>query len=160
MSGKNAISLLATIILAFLLLCGCSDGSGSGDSGIPVEDTNPGWFVVSEVDPNHGDSYLVYLENSEDVRTANDLINGRIQPLIIVAEIDAGPDEINRNVLDQNAPYYSWHVSRFISFAGVTPEILDGWTGYVESDVSGWMANTEGEIGFWGYTITARYSSD
>ena len=157
MSGPHASCLLTTLTIALLLICGCN---GDGDSNFPIEDTSPGWFVVSEINPYHEDSYLVYLENPEDIRTANDLINGRIPPLIIVAEIEEGSDGVNRNVLDPDAPYYSWHVSRFVSFAGVTVEILDGSPGFVESDVSRWIDNTRGMIGFWAYTITARYSSD
>ena len=37
-----------------------------------------------------------------------------------------------------------------------TIEILDGWPGFVEQDVNGWIANTNGRVGFWTYTVVAE----
>ena len=34
--------------------------------------------------------------------------------------------------------------------------IYDGWPGFVEQDLPGWLANTEGIIGFWNYTVVAE----
>ena len=43
-----------------------------------------------------------------------------------------------------------------IDFGDFSIEIYDGWPGYVESDVAGWIANTGGVIGFWNYTVTLK----
>jgi hypothetical protein len=150
---------LATLTISLLPVLGCRDKAVDGAIDVPAGDTRPGWFVVSEVIPLHGDSYLMYLTRPEDVLTARDLINGRIEPLIIVAEIEEGSDGINRNTLHPDAPFYSWHVSRVVGFTDATIEILDGTPEGVENDVPGWIDSTGGMIGFWSYTITARYSA-
>jgi hypothetical protein len=50
-------------------------------------------------------------------------------------------------------PLWNWHVVGVDGFFGTTAEILDGWPTFVEDDVSGWIANTQGKIGFWSYTV-------
>jgi len=123
-----------------------------------VADTT--WFVVSEADPDgpHGDSYLLPLEDPADIAHARDLVaNGpSVGAPIAVAAIAAGPDGVNRDVLAPGKPAWSWHVTEFLGFADNTIEILDGWPTFVEGDVEGWIANTNGQIGFWGYTVTAE----
>ena len=73
---------------------------------------------------------------------------------IAVAKIDKGADQINRNYAEPGAPVWSWHVAEFLSFADFTIEILDGWPGFIESDVDAWLANTNSSIGFWSFTVT------
>lgn len=117
-------------------------------------------FVVSEIDPvgGHGDSYVLPLEAAADIAHARELIaNGTAAgSSIVVAHIVAGADGINRDVLAPGEPLWSWHVDRFDGFADITAEILDGWPGFVEQDVAGWIGNTGGYIGFWNYTVTAE----
>lgn len=48
---------------------------------------------------------------------------------------------------------WTWHVIEFVGFAENTIEILDGWPGFIEENVQGWIDNTSGTIGFWGYTV-------
>ena len=120
----------------------------------------PVYFVVSELDPSgpHGDSYILPLEAAADIAHARDLIaNGAAAgATIVVAQIAPGSDGINRDVLAPGEPLWSWHVTAFSGFADYTIEILDGWPSYVEQDVAGWIANTNGTIGFWNYTVTAE----
>jgi hypothetical protein len=123
----------------------------------------PVYFVVSRTNPigGHGDSYLLPVEEAADIAHARDLIlNGpSIGSSIVVAHIAAGSDGINRDVLAPGEPLWSWHVDQFSGFADVTAEILDGSPGLVEQDVSGWINNTNGLIGFWNYTITAELAA-
>lgn len=115
-------------------------------------------FVVSETDSVHRDSYILPLSSPSDIAHARDLINmgPDIGRHIAVASIAAGSDGINRDVLADMAPPWSWHTSGFMGFFDTTAEILDGWPTFVESDVDGWIENTEGVIGFWMYTVTAE----
>lgn len=118
----------------------------------------PVYFVVSEIDPLHGDSYIVPLEAAADIAHARGLIaNGPVAGSpIAVAHIAPGSDGINRNVFAPGEPLWSWQVDAFDGFADTTAEILDGWPSFVEQDVAGWIANTNGYIGFWNYTVTAE----
>ena len=75
---------------------------------------------------------------------------------ILVSDVAAGADGVNRNFLADGAPSWSWRTIGTPSFADFTIEILDGWPTFVESDVEGWIANTNGQIGFWGYTVVAE----
>ena len=116
-------------------------------------------FLVSEFDtPAHGDSYVLPLTDPDDIAHARRLITkgpGSGAPLV-VAKIAKGANGINRSPLAAGAPPWSWHVSEFEGFVDSTIEILDGWPTYVESDIDGWIANTNGYIGFWSYTVTAE----
>jgi hypothetical protein len=128
----------------------------------------PRWFAVAE-NPSlgpcvHCDSYVLPLTDPDDVAHALALIaSGGAGPApIAVAEIAAGADGVNRDVLAPGAPPWSWHVTRLQGFADNTAEIYDGWPGFVESDVAGWIENTRsqpgdpGVVGFWGYTVVAE----
>ena len=58
-----------------------------------------------------------------------------------------------RDYLKDTAPEWSWHLTNFQGFAGFVAEILDGGPTLVESDVEGWINNTDGLIGFCSYTV-------
>jgi hypothetical protein len=117
-------------------------------------------FLVAERPDQaaHHDSFVLPLDDPEAIAHARALITQgpEIGRPIVHARIAAGADGVNRDYLAPGAPEWSWHVTDFLDFADLTVEILDGWPGYVEGDVPGWIANTGGEIGFWGYTVTAE----
>ena len=106
----------------------------------------------------HRDSYVLPLTNPDDVSHARRLISEGpgIGGAIAVAQIAAGTDGVNRDLRAPEAPPWSWHVTEFSGFADFTVEILDGWPGFVEQDVDGWIENTGGAIGFWSYTVVAE----
>src|SRR4051812_1387516 len=137
----------------------------------------PVYFLVSEFpdQKEHGDSFVLPLEDDGDIAHARDLVNrgkaaGQTQ---ITADIVAGGDNINRNILADGKPAWSWHISNFDQFADVGIELTDGWPSFIEQAVPGWINNTgggsvEGEgapdggnatvgrIAFWSYTVTAE----
>lgn len=129
-------------------------------------------FVVAEFPGHaeHGDSYVITID-SEDASRLNharalvDWITSGADPSqtpgapIVVANIAAGPDGINRNYLADGQPEWSWHVTGPVNFADNTIEILDGWPTFVEQDVEGWLANTNSAIGFWNYTVVQELSA-
>jgi hypothetical protein len=116
-------------------------------------------FLVGEsLEQVHGDSYVLALSNAADIAHARNLISmGRDAGApIVVSHISKGANGINRNYLVPGAPTWSWHLTEFMGFADFTVEILDGWPTYIEGDVDGWIANTNGTIGFWQYTVIAE----
>jgi hypothetical protein len=124
-------------------------------------------FVVSELPHEivHGDSYVVTIDESDTTRLAQARLlvawiesganwdnapDGRI----VFTSIAPGADGINRNVLAQGEPLWDWHPVGEVSFVDISAEIYDGWPTFINDDVPGWMANTNGGVGLWGYTIT------
>jgi hypothetical protein len=103
----------------------------------------------------HCDSYVLPLSNPAHIEQAREIIEagGDLDATIAVAAIAAGADGVNRDLLAPGDPAWSWHVTGFDGFADNTIEVLDGWPGFVEEDVEGWIANTNGYVGFWGYTV-------
>lgn len=117
------------------------------------------YFLVAE--PNrifHGDSYVLPLTEPNDIAYARDLIKYGIAVdlPIVVAHIDCNSDCINRDYLAPAKPVWSWHVTQFDYFADATPEIYDGWPGYVDSNCK----DVPKTIGFWSYTVTAELGTD
>jgi hypothetical protein len=153
MKTERVVLFVAAAVLAI--------GSAAQADLITIDTVPVGYtyFVVSDMHPpgtGHGDSYVLPLKDIYAINHARDLIeNGpSIGGAIVVARIAAGTDGINRDVLARGQPLWSWHVTEFLGFADCTAEILDGWPGFVEADVEGWIANTGGSIGFWSYTVT------
>ncbi|MEA2733574.1 MAG: hypothetical protein QOE14_25 [Humisphaera sp.] len=126
----------------------------------------PVYFLVSEFpgQVDHGDSFVLPLEDADDIAHARDLVQHgpSIGGAIVNAEIVAGADNINRDILAPGKPAWSWHISNFGDFADMSIEILDGWPTFIEQDVQGWIDNTGGgsatvgRIAFWNYTVTAE----
>jgi hypothetical protein len=127
-------------------------------------------FLVAErpgtIDP-HGDSYVVAIDESQtalleharalvDWAAAGAVTDPPGDGPIVVAEIAAGGDGRNRDYLAPGEPLWSWHIVGPPSFGDITAEILDGWPTFVEQDVAGWIANTNGFVGFWNYTVVAE----
>lgn len=148
-------ALIASLAMAAVALCGC----GGGGSSAP----QPVYFLVAEIMPNHGDSFLLPLTDPADIARARELAASPHPqpPTIVVAQIAAGSSDgqlVNRDLLQGGKPW-SWHVSRFVGFADMTIEILDGWPGYVESNLGEWQRITGGSIGFWSYTVRREVSA-
>ena len=143
--GVRPAALAGSLVLALLL--------ARAASGDPIV------FVVAETAglEVHGDSYLLVLEQPTDIAYARDLIQAQQSGgTIVVARIAPGGDGLNRDVLAPGEPPWSWQIVAFEGFAEITAEILDGWPSLVEADVDGWIAGTNGFIGFWHYSVVAE----
>ena len=134
------------------------------------------YFLVSEFPDaiEHGDSFVLPLDQPDDIAHARDLVRrGRAAGRALIdADIVAGADDINRNILVPGKPAWSWHVSQFNDFADISLELVDFTPTMIEEDVQGYINNTGGgnvdndgdgqpdgnatvgHIGFWNYTIT------
>jgi len=132
-------------------------------SGIPSAAAETVYFLVAERPEAvvHRDSYVLPLSDPAAIAQARALIDAEpgTLPSIVIANIAAGADGINRDYLAPGAPAWSWHVTGFEGFSDFAIEILDGWPTFVEQDVQGWIANTGGTIGFWSYTVTAELAA-
>lgn len=125
-------------------------------------------FVVAERAgvPERGDSFVLPLSKEQDIAHARDLIVRGPDVAggsIVFAEISAGADGVNRDVLAPGEPLWNWHVSRFEGFGDFGIELIDGNPSLVEEDVGGWIVNTRrnendnvGHIGFWSYTVMSE----
>ena len=121
------------------------------------------YFLVAEVTPQHYDSYILPLNDPTHIIQAEAMLAGRETSRIVVARIDRGSGNGNYQNLDligPEKPAWSWHVTSFLGFADTTAEILDGWPGYVESNLGEWLANTNSTIGFWTYRIQRRVAAE
>lgn len=186
--ARVALFSLIAILASTLLTAGCADLSdepddwtadaglpdaslpdaASPDAAFPADASvlpEPVYFLVAELpgEEMHNDSYVLPLTRADHIEHARELIRRGPEAgtYIVVANMLAGADGINRDLRDEDAPAWSWHVVGMIDFADATMEILDGWPGFVERDVTGWIENTcfddetatVGTLGFWGYTV-------
>ena len=121
-------------------------------------------FLVAELpgEEFHNESYVLPLSDSTDISHARRLIDEGpgIGQLIVHAGISPGPNGINRDHLAPGKPEWSWHVSEFVGFTDFTIEILDGRPSQIEEDIPGWFNNTNGHIGFWGYTVVEELTQN
>ena len=119
------------------------------------------YFQVAELPgrETHHDSFVVPLSDIQAIAHARDVITRgpeQAGATIIFADIAKGSDGINRNLLADDKPLWNWHVTKFNDFGDIGIELLDGWPGFIESDVDGWIKNSNGQIGLWGYTVVSE----
>ena len=123
---------------------------------------NPAFVYFKVEDPDHAnnDSYILALDDPEDIELAREMVIDPSKRQIVLAEITRSPHinyYRNRDLI--NNKDWSWHVAKFLGFYDMTIEIYDGWPKYVEDNYTEWVANTKGTgsngvIGFWSYVIT------
>ena len=126
------------------------------------------YFLVTEYGETPlADSYVLPVSDPAQVAEVRAFLAEREKDeslgRIVVARIAPGSGDgtyVNRDVASGSGLVYSWHVTEFVGFADMTAEILDGWPGKVEEDVDAWIANTQGMIGFWSYTVTSELTPD
>lgn len=150
---RTLISMLSLIALA------ASCASHVANAATPTAPSDTVLFLVAEEEPIHGDSYLLPLSDPKDIADARALLDLGSQSgvgKIVSAKIEPGTDGHNRDLQNPGAPLWSWHISQFEGFADAAIELCDGWPGKVEEDVAAWIANTDGTICFWSYTVVAE----
>ena len=118
--GRDMVRWCCAALVAGILVMVAATGSFAA----------PVYFLVSEFpdQKEHGDSFVLPLDDADDIAHARDLVNrgkaaGQTQ---ITADIVAGADNINRNILADDKPAWSCHVSNFDQFADVGIELTDG----------------------------------
>lgn len=116
------------------------------------------YFLVAERPGavEHGDSFVVGLTDDQHIAHARDLIARGPEEAgapILFAHIAPGADGINRDLLSPDQRQWNWHIDSVEGFGDMGIELVDGWPTFVEQDVQGWIDNTQGNIGFWSYTI-------
>jgi hypothetical protein len=111
------------------------------------------WFVVAERVVERNESFLLPLSDPAAIAQARALIAQPSEGGIVVAKIAPGSDGLNRDVRADGQPLWAWHITEFEQFADHTIELCDGWPGFIQQDVAGYIANTDGRICMWGYTV-------
>jgi hypothetical protein len=138
-AGVWAIALLAMLLSA------------------PVNAGTVRYFLVAERPGSkvHGDSFVLPMTDDEAIVHARDLIKfgPDIGLPIVFATIAPGANDINRNLTVTGQPKWNWHVTGFDGFGDMGIELIDSWPTYIENNLSNWMKETGGRIGFWNYTI-------
>jgi hypothetical protein len=116
------------------------------------------YFLVSEINPFHGDSFILPLTDADAIAEARRIIRGEPGPRIVSARIAEGSGDGNYLNKDLQNPgrVWSWHVSEFFGFVDFTAEIYDGSPTWVEEHLENWMLQNQGIIGFWGYTVKSE----
>ena len=121
-------------------------------------DSDTVYFLIAEIKPNHGDSFILPLSNIDHIAIADAIINGTHNPQIVSARIVRGSGDGNylNKDLAGSGKAWSWCVNEFFGFVDVTAEIYDSWPTYVEEHLDEWLQQNNGIIGFWTYTVTRR----
>ncbi len=120
------------------------------------------YFLVDNPLPSVGftnESYVLPVRKPEDVALARawvqwlagDRTNSGPGPGLVVAQIAASPDGINRDYLAEGFPAWSWHVTEFRAFANSTWEVMDGSPRQVEEGPEPFV---DWGIGFWSWHVT------
>jgi hypothetical protein len=117
------------------------------------------WFEVAEIETDRNQSFLLALDDPEHIAQARALVaqgpGGEVGS-IVMAQIAAGGDGLNRDLRSENQRLWSWRIVEFEGFADLAIELCDGWPAWVEEDPQAYIDNTGGRICFWGYTIVAE----
>jgi hypothetical protein len=138
------------LLCSLVVMINCKKSSESISSTV--------YFLVAEIFPNHGDSYILPLTDPEDISRAESIINGTRNSRIVNARIARGNGDGNylNKDLAGSGRVWSWHVVEFFGFVDVTAEIYDSWPTYVEEHLDEWMQQNNGIIGFWAYTVKRK----
>ena len=119
------------------------------------------YFKVAEMadDKIHNDSYVLPIPASDtmNIRIAREIIRyGAAYPdRIITGKIAKGVSPcslLNKDLATGKS--HSWYVESFAGFSAFTIEVCDGWPGYVDENIDQWMAELDGAICFWSYSVT------
>lgn len=121
------------------------------------------YFKVAEIAgrQTHYDSFVLPLTDPQQIDHARDLIRDGPEAAggsIVFAHVAPGADGLNRDLNAPGVPAWDWHVTTVDGFGDFGIELTDGWPTFVQQDVAGWITNTNGQIGFWSYTVVAELS--
>lgn len=145
------------LLMIMGLIAGCE---ANADYESVYEPDGTVYFKVSEISPEHGDSFILPLTDEAAIAHARAIIaDASTERRLILAKVVAtnGAEIVHNVDLNKNT-VWSWKVSELIDFVDFTIEIYDGGPSDVE-DMDFWFPNTNngsttsGIIGFWNYTV-------
>lgn len=149
--------IILSMLFACCLLISCDEEEIEFK---PIPNPNFVYFLVGDPENVHNDSFILALEDADDIAEARAMVEDPSLRKIVMAEITKDP-HINyyRNTDLVGDRIWSWHIARFIGFSDFSIEIYDGWPLYVEENYDEWVQNTKGGgtngiIGFWSYVVT------
>ncbi len=119
------------------------------------------YFRMSNKDLSQ--SYVVGLTDPKMIRQAREQIQQPIDqgpwiPRILVAEIDFGSQQENRDFSKPGAPLWSWGIKRVFNFAQLAHQDCDGSPEMIEELLNPWK-EFGGVICFWNYRVVEEISA-
>ena len=146
----QCVTILALILTAAIV---------GGDANA-LESSETVYFLVAVPELyalGWGDSYILPLSDPQDILMARQIIAAGAH-LIVFAEVTAGEDGINRDLLAPGYPEWSWHVSQFLDFGQIGIEYCDGSPTFTETDALNSAVGATWQICYWSYTVVAEVS--
>ena len=119
---------------------------------------NPQKVYFRMADNTDSQSYIVGLTDEKMITQAKDQLrqppgqSGPWLPRILVAEIEYGSGQENRDFSKPGAPVWSWHVSKAYSFAHLAHQDCDGSAEMIEELLQVWRQGSR-TICFWNYKV-------
>ncbi len=121
-------------------------------------DSTKTYFMVSTKSTAE-ESFVIALDNNQQIETARDQIRNPALEKIVVAGIELSHGNNNRNFLSRDKAVYSWHVNRVDAFADFAHIDCDGSPDLTEERLE--QKLTEGgRICFWRYRVVRELTLD
>ncbi len=109
------------------------------------------YFLMSN--SSNDQSFVFHSHDAGIVRESRFQLAHPEQRKILVAKIDYGHDNCNRDLINPLRNAWSWHVSEVFEFGSIGSQACDGTPALVEDNLRDWIGN-QGSICFWNYKIT------
>jgi hypothetical protein len=127
-------------------------------AGVPVRSLaslNPStegvYFLMSS--PDQTESYIFQTTNDAIIKEAREQILGLTYKRPLVARVQLGHGNMNRNLNSSLKTTWSWSVSEALRFADLVSQDCDGSPQILEDFLSWWMNKPQPVICFWNYKI-------
>lgn len=104
-------------------------------------------------------SFVVEISNPELIEAATAQVQypWLFLPRILIAKVQPGHSEMNRDFFDRRKTPWSWHVSRVIAFVELASQDCDGSPEMLEEILKPWI-DADNNICFWNYKIKKEVS--
>jgi hypothetical protein len=158
------VSPLATVVIqgqyAITGLWSTSQGTEQLEaltSQVPSSiDPQETYFLMSNAELTQ--SYIFHTHDSALITQARNQIQNPARSKILVAKIDYGNGNFNRDLLSPLRTVWSWQISQVYEFADLASQDCDGSPAIVEDALESWLGGT-GAICFWNYKILRELSA-
>lgn len=116
-------------------------------------------FLVSRKE-SFEESFVIATADPETIRLAREQIENPTLEKILVATIEVGHNQTNRDFSQKLSPLYSWHVQHIDAFADFAHIDCDGSPQLTEERIMERLLEKAGRICFWSYRIVRELTSE
>lgn len=120
---------------------------------------NPEVHYFKVANKSDTQSFVVALTDPELIKSAKLQISNKAVGRILVANIDFGHNQTNRDLSVARKTPWSWHVSHVFRFAELASQDCDGSPEMLEENLGPWKENL-GVICFWNYRVSEELTAD